>query len=122
MDSQPYSHETLIFTLGALHEEVQGRQTKLHPGQTSAAFPRYLNSWEIPTLFYPNGPYDVLQNFLINDIGQWTWCIFISGIFLQKFKKWHGSHKKNYQNYHQATGTASRVNNGSGRAQRATEP
>ena len=24
-------HETSIFTLGAPHEEVQGRQTKLHP-------------------------------------------------------------------------------------------
>ena len=27
MDSHPYSHETSIFTLGAPHEEVQGRQT-----------------------------------------------------------------------------------------------
>ena len=34
MDSHPYSHETSIFTLGAPHEEVQGRQTKLHPGFT----------------------------------------------------------------------------------------
>ena len=34
MDFHPYSHETSIFTLGALHEEVQGRQTKLHPGFT----------------------------------------------------------------------------------------
>ena len=33
MDSHPYSHET-IFTLSAPHEEVQGRQTKLHPGST----------------------------------------------------------------------------------------
>ena len=32
MDSHPYSHETSIFTLGAPHEEVQGGQTKLHPG------------------------------------------------------------------------------------------
>ena len=32
MDSHPYSHERSIFTLGAPHEEVQGRQTKLHPG------------------------------------------------------------------------------------------
>ena len=31
MDSHPYSHETSIFTLGAPHEEVQGRQTKLLP-------------------------------------------------------------------------------------------
>ena len=42
MDSHPYSHKTSIFTLGA-PEEVQGRQTKLHPGFTigenSAAFP-----------------------------------------------------------------------------------
>ena len=34
MDSHPYSHETSIFTPGAPHEEVQGRQTKLHPGFT----------------------------------------------------------------------------------------
>ena len=34
IDSHPYSHETSIFTLGAPHEEVQGRQTKLHPGFT----------------------------------------------------------------------------------------
>ena len=34
MDSHPYSHETSIFTLGAPHVEVQGRQTKLHPGFT----------------------------------------------------------------------------------------
>ena len=34
MDSHPYSHETSIFTLGAPHEEVQGRLTKLHPGFT----------------------------------------------------------------------------------------
>ena len=33
-DSHPYSHGTSIFTLGAPHEEVQGRQTKLHPGFT----------------------------------------------------------------------------------------
>ena len=34
MDSHPYSYETSIFTLGAPHEEVQGEQTKLHPGFT----------------------------------------------------------------------------------------
>ena len=34
MDSHPYSHETSIFTLGVPHEEVQGRQMKLHPGFT----------------------------------------------------------------------------------------
>ena len=34
MDSHSYSHETSIFTLGAPHEKVQGRQTKLHPGFT----------------------------------------------------------------------------------------
>ena len=32
MDSHPYGYETSIFTLSAPHEEVQGRQTKLHPG------------------------------------------------------------------------------------------
>ena len=30
MDSHPFSYETSIFTLGAPHEEVQGRQAKLH--------------------------------------------------------------------------------------------
>ena len=34
MDSHPYSYETSILTLHAPHEEVQGRQTKLHPGFT----------------------------------------------------------------------------------------
>ena len=34
MDSHLYSYETSIFTLGAPHEEVQGRQTKLYPGFT----------------------------------------------------------------------------------------
>ena len=34
MDSHPYSHKTSIFTLGAPHEKVQGRQTNLHPGFT----------------------------------------------------------------------------------------
>ena len=34
MDPHPYSYETSIFTLAAPHEEVQGRQTKLHPGFT----------------------------------------------------------------------------------------
>ena len=34
MDSHSYSFETSIFTLGAPHEEVQGRQTKLHTGFT----------------------------------------------------------------------------------------
>ena len=37
MDSHPYtcySYESYIFTLGAPHEEVQGRKTKLHTGYT----------------------------------------------------------------------------------------
>ena len=34
MDSHPYSHGISIFTLGVPHEEVQGRQTELHPGFT----------------------------------------------------------------------------------------
>ena len=34
MDFHPYSHETSIFTLGSPHEDVQGGQTKLHPGFT----------------------------------------------------------------------------------------
>ena len=39
MDSHPYSSETSIFTLGSSHEEVQGRQTKLHPGFTLGEVP-----------------------------------------------------------------------------------
>ena len=31
MDSHPHRHETSIFNLGAPHDEVQGRQTKLQP-------------------------------------------------------------------------------------------
>ena len=34
IDSHPYGHETSIITPGAPNEEVQGRQTKLHPGCT----------------------------------------------------------------------------------------
>ena len=34
MDSHSYIYETFIFTLGVPHEEMQGRQTKLHPGFT----------------------------------------------------------------------------------------
>ena len=34
MDSYPHSYETSIFTLSAPHEEVQGGQTKFHPGFT----------------------------------------------------------------------------------------
>ena len=34
MDFHPYGYETYIFTLSATHEEVQGRQTKLHQGFT----------------------------------------------------------------------------------------
>ena len=34
MDFHPYGYETSIFTLGAPHELLQGRQTKLHPGFT----------------------------------------------------------------------------------------
>ena len=52
MDSHPSSHENSIFTLGAPHEEVQGRQTKLHPGfKMGKLVPspaRYLNSSRFP--------------------------------------------------------------------------
>ena len=34
MDSHPYSYETSIFTLRAPHEEVQGKQAKIHPRLT----------------------------------------------------------------------------------------
>ena len=50
MDSDPYSYETSIFTLSAPHEEVQGRQTKLHPGFTLdklvQPFPGISNFWD----------------------------------------------------------------------------
>ena len=57
MDSHPYSYKTSILTLGVPYEVVHSRQTKLHPGftlhalgprQTSADFPRYLNSSPVP--------------------------------------------------------------------------
>ena len=34
MDSHSYIYKTSIFTLGAPHEEVQGRQTELYLGFT----------------------------------------------------------------------------------------
>ena len=57
MESHPYSHETFIFTLGAPYEEVQGRQTKLHPGFTMGKLVQPspgISEIEIPTLFCPN--------------------------------------------------------------------
>ena len=50
MDSHPYSYETSIFTLGAPHEEVQGRQTKLHPGFTVGKLVQPSPGISIPTL------------------------------------------------------------------------
>ena len=87
MDSHPYSHETSIFTLGAPHEEVQGRQTKFHPGFTMGKLvqtsPGTVSQFfETPTLFCPNGLNDVLQNFLI---GQWTSKVYFH--FLHFFTK-----------------------------------
>ena len=73
MDSHPYSYETSIFTLGAPHE-VQGRQTKHHPGLTLGKLVQPSPEISIirdSTLFFPNSLNDVLKNFLI-DIGQWT--------------------------------------------------
>ena len=72
MDSHPYSHQTFIFTLGAPHEEVQGRRTKLHPGFTMGELVQPSQAsqfFEMLTLFCPTGLNDVLQNFLL---GQWT--------------------------------------------------
>ena len=83
-DSHPYSCETSIFTLSAPHEEVQCRQTKLHPGFTMVKLVQsshVSHLFEIPTLFYPNSLNDVLQNFLIE---QWTKSIFIFLHFLTK--------------------------------------
>ena len=55
MDSHPYSYETSIFTLGAPHEKVQGRQTKLHPGFTLGKLvqpsPGTINRGYFATLF-----------------------------------------------------------------------
>ena len=67
IDSHPYSHETSIFILGAPHEEVQGRQTKLHPGFTMGKLVQPslgISFFEKPTLFCPTGLNDVL-------LGQW---------------------------------------------------
>ena len=58
------------------HEEVQGRQTKLHLGFT-------LGKLEIPTLFCPNVLNDVLQSFLI---GQWTLVYFFFAFFYKNLK------------------------------------
>ena len=69
MDSHPYSYETSIFILGMIHEEVQGRQTKLHPGFTLGKLVQPSPGISIlgnsRALFCPNGLNDVLQNFLI---------------------------------------------------------
>ena len=67
MDSHPYT--VIVMKLPfAPHEEVQGRQTKLHPGFTLDKLeqpPQVSKFFEIPTLFCPSGLNDVLQNFLI---------------------------------------------------------
>ena len=72
MDSHPYSHETSIFTLGAPHEEVQGRQTKLHPvftmGKLVQPSPGISILRDAHIVLSKQSP-EVLQNFLI---GQWT--------------------------------------------------
>ena len=63
MDFHPYSYETSIFTLGAPHEEVQGRQTKLHTGFTLGKLVQPLQVsqfFEISTLFCLNSLNDVL--------------------------------------------------------------
>ena len=53
MDSHPYSHETSIFTIGAPHEEVQGRQKKLHTGSTMGKL-------------YPDSPFTVVDAFSLS--------------------------------------------------------
>ena len=53
MDSHPYGYETSIFTIGAPHEEVQGRQTKLHP------------SFTLDKLFQPSPGIPILRDFHI---------------------------------------------------------
>ena len=72
MDSHPYSHETSIFTLGAPHEEVQGRQTKLHPvftmGKLVQPSPGISILRDAHIVLSKQSP-EVLQNFFI---GQWT--------------------------------------------------
>ena len=44
MDFHPYGYETSIFTLVAPYEEAVRANKRFYPGQTSAAFPGYLNS------------------------------------------------------------------------------
>ena len=44
-DFHPDGYETSIFTLGEPHEEAANKTSpRFYPEQTSAAFPRYLNS------------------------------------------------------------------------------
>ena len=63
-DSHPYSYETSIFTLGAPHEEVQGRQTKLVLPSHASPGISFLRDSHIVS-FCPNNFNDVLQNLLI---------------------------------------------------------
>ena len=94
MDSHPYhaySHETFIFILGAPHEEVQGRQAKLHPGFTLGKLvqlPLVSHFFEIPTLFCPNGLNDVLQNFLIGQSFAFFCKFFKNGTCVKKIIRW----------------------------------
>ena len=87
MDSQRFRHESSIFTLGAPHEEVQGRQTKLHPGFIMSKLvqptPGTVSQFfEIPTLFCPNGlnPRSGMRYFNIH-------CVTGKGFCLKKAEK-----------------------------------
>ena len=99
MDSHPYSHVTSLFTLGAPHEGVQGRQTKLHPGFTMGK------------LVQPSPGISILQDAHIVLSNRSEWCppelphtchravdiVYFHFLhFFTKILKWH-LRKKNYQ-------------------------
>ena len=71
LDFHPYSHETSIFTLGALHEEVQGRQTKLHPG--FFAFFTKIKKWHLRKKDYQKGPQHACYTYLFKHLLQQLW-------------------------------------------------
>ena len=96
IDSHPYSLETSTFTLGAPHEEVHGRQTKLHPRfppvQTSAALSRYLHFSRLPHCSVQTGLMMSSRTYSVAvDIAYFH---FLN--FLHKFKEWH-QREKYYQ-------------------------
>ena len=78
MDSHFYGHETSIFTLGAPHEEVQGRQTKLHPGFRAvdiiyfhfSHFFTKIKIWHLLKKNYQKGPQHACSTYLFKHLLQ----------------------------------------------------